>query len=148
MTGMPDSETDYMAPPPGVDPHDGRELDLMLGGHKPLAYFSDRIDWEHDVPDFPDADFEPHVRAGRIVMRDRVYTRKMHQRDHTCRDLFYALPGEEWRIDALQAILSRQDEAWSDEDDREVGRLLGYDAAEIQAYLDHEARMEASYRAS
>ena len=49
-------------PPPGVGPHEGKELDLMLAGTKPLALFSDAVE---GASSFPEADFVPHVAAGR-----------------------------------------------------------------------------------
>lgn len=144
MTMDQEPDEDYMAPPPGVDPHEGRELDLMLRGIKPLAYFSGPAD---RVGLFPDTEFAPHVQSGRIVMQEYAKTRMLHGKARAYRDLFYALPSEPGRIDALRTILSRSDTAWTVECDREIGRLLGYSEADIEAFIDHEARVEAAFRA-
>lgn len=56
------------------------------------------------------------------------------------RCLFYALPGEEWRVEEAhaiqQAIFSGCRKA-SEADDIRLGQLLGYSDDEIHAYLDH-----------
>lgn len=73
-----------------------RELDLMLAGTKPAAMFGEAIQFR-DI--LPEADFAPHVAAGRIIKREYYYT----DANHTFVEI-YALPGEEWRIDALHEL--------------------------------------------
>lgn len=120
-------------PPPGVGPHEGQELDLMLAGTKPLALFSDAVEgafW------FPEADFAPHVAAGRILRFEDVTPPRAD--GHAIRRLFYCLPGEEWRVEAARALqdrLAHWDQPWTDEDDRAMGRLLGYREEDIEAFL-------------
>jgi len=125
-------ETDAPDLPPGVGPHELRELELMLAGSKPAAKFSDAVVARWIIPE---DDFEPHVQAGRIIKRV-VFEANPGSFDAI--SVYYALPGEEWRIDALQAI----DEAIhsklrpaTEQDDIDTGRLLGYTEEEIAIFL-------------
>jgi hypothetical protein len=119
--------------PPGVGPHEGKELDLMLAGTKPLALFSDAVEgafW------FPEGEFAPYVAAGRILRFEDVTPPRAD--GHAIRRLFYCLPGEEWRVEAARALQdrsARRDRPWTDEDDRAMGRLLGYREEDIEAFL-------------
>ena len=106
--------------------HTNREFGLMLRGVKPLAMFMDGADH------FPDCVvrylrmFDRHVAAGTFVKRlhvvpnmvERIPVKEWHQ-------IFYALPGEEWRIDAMIELRSRPGD-WSQEREREQGTLFGY----------------------
>lgn len=120
-------------PPPGVGPHEGKELGLMLAGTKPLAMFSDVVEgafW------FPEADFAPHVAAGRILRFEDVTPPRAD--GYAIRRLFYCLPGEEWRVEAARELQDRpahRDQPWTDEYDRAMGRLLGYREKDIEAFL-------------
>lgn len=121
--------------PPGIGPHNLRELELMLAGAKPAAMFSDAITCRDIIPE---EDFAPHVAAGRIVKREVILKSLDHHPDSIC--IYYALPGEEWRIDALHAIcealhFKRRRPTLQDHIDH--GRLLGYSADEIAAYIKH-----------
>ncbi|HMA16509.1 MAG TPA: hypothetical protein VKP12_17100, partial [Kiloniellaceae bacterium] len=58
------------AAPEGIGPHEGRELELMLAGTKPLAMFGDAVGSAQEVPE---DDFAPYVAEGRIVRREALY---------------------------------------------------------------------------
>lgn len=121
--------------PPGIGPHEGRELDLMLSGAKPLAMFSDVV-----PPSFepPEAAFAPHVAAGRVVERQEYLVHA--GTGTTLRFVYYAVPGEVWRIDALHAInreIYSGLRSCTELDERRTGELLGYDPDDIEAYLRH-----------
>ncbi|MCK5777840.1 MAG: hypothetical protein KAH11_03550 [Rhodospirillales bacterium] len=121
--------------PPGVGPHELRELELMLAGTKPLAMFYDVVPASIELPE---ADFDPFVEAGRIVKRVCFFRDKRHGFDH--RYLFYALPGEEWRIDEMYAFkesLFSGSYRFNPEDERRIGQLLGYDDQDIESYIAH-----------
>ncbi len=90
---------DEPQPPPGVGPHELRELELMLAGTKPAAMFGEAIQFR-DI--LPEDDFAPHVTAGRIVKREYYWDDK--DSGHSFVEIYYALPGEEWRIDALPEL--------------------------------------------
>lgn len=125
-------ETDAPDLPPGVGPHELRELELMLAGSKPAAMFYDGLVARWIIPE---DDFEPHVLAGRIIKRV-IIAPDGNGMESIC--VYYALPGEEWRIDALEtinhAIRSRLRPA-TDQDDIETGQLLGYTGEEIETFL-------------
>ncbi len=119
--------------PPGIGPHNDRELELMLLGTKPMAMFSDAV---HVSNYFPDADFAPHVQAGTIIRVNEIIPAKPFD----MRYLFFALPGEEWRIE--EALTMRKN-LWAGtiEDhkanDKRMGELLGYKAGDIQTFLEY-----------
>jgi len=117
--------------PPGIGPHNDRELELMLAGTKPMAMFSDAV----RVCDyFPEADFAPHVEAGRISRVEEIIPKE----PYPMRYLFYALPGEEWRIEEA-LVMSRNlcagTVADHDADSTRMGILLGYKMEDITAFL-------------
>jgi hypothetical protein len=128
---MPD---DLPELPEGVGPHNDKELELMLAGEKPLAMFSDL-----PGPDtvLPTAAFAPHVAAGEIIMT--VFNELLPD-GRTLRHEFYALPGEEWRIEPAYELLRKRYDTWCEEaanDCREIGKLLGYSEADIEVFIEH-----------
>ncbi len=130
-------EDDEPQAPPGVGPHELRELDLMLAGTKPAAMFCEAIQFR-DI--LPEDDFAPHVASGRIVKREYYWDDKAS--GHSFVEIYYALPGEEWRIDALHElnlVVRNKVRPWTDEDEFSTGRLLGYTDDEVRAFLDWSA---------
>lgn len=120
--------------PEGVAPHEGRELELMLGAEKPLAMFGDVVGSAAEVPE---AKFAPYVADGTLIRREVVYTPP--DRGLPGRFVYFARAGEEWRIDALHRINVRlfvNGEPTSPEIEREIGRLLGYADSDIECYLE------------
>ena len=117
--------------PPGIGPHNDRELELMLAGTKPMAMFSDAV---HVSDYFPEADFAPHVKAGRIIRVEEIIPKEPYD----MRYLFYALPGEEWRIEEA-LVMCRNLCAGTvkdhDADSARMGELLGYSAQDIDHFL-------------
>ena len=90
--------------------HTDIKLFLMLGGTKPFARFVISYPVE-EGEDSIELLFEPHVQSGLIVKRVvieplcppvRGYRGRMYD---GCRHPYYALPGEEWRIDANRIII-------------------------------------------
>lgn len=132
-------------PPPEIGPHEGRELELMLSGVKPLAYFSEltRADFE-----WPDEEFEPYVRSGRILKREILHIETIRGVDEEIRSLYFALPGEEWRIDKAHANRMRGNEIGKETefDSREMGILLGYTDHEIDVYIAWRAAIKKAMR--
>jgi hypothetical protein len=120
---------------PGIGPHEGKELELMLAGKKPVAMFSDVIPASFDLPE---EDFAPHVESGRLVKREVVITASKSGL-YDMRYLFYVLPGEEWRIDRLIQIhrdFHQYNKPTSRKLEKEIGQLLGYQDQDIQVFLD------------
>jgi hypothetical protein len=125
--------TSRPALPHGIGPHEGRELDLMLSGEKPLAMFCDIVPSAYT---WPDARFEPHVSSGRLVQKEML-TETPDGR-YTVRHLYYALPHEAWRIDEAHALALMHFETWCDEAAdvcAQLGRLLGYREDDIRRFI-------------
>jgi hypothetical protein len=93
-------------PPPEIGPHEGRELELMLAGKKPLAYFSELTRAVHF--EWPDVKFDPYVRSGEIVKRDYLMIETIAGRQEEVRWVFFALPDQDWRIDAAYRHLREE----------------------------------------
>lgn len=125
---------DISKPPPEIGPHEGRELELMLARVKPLAYFSElvRADFE-----WPDDAFEPHVRAGRIIKREFIHREILMGAEEVVRSVYFALPGEEWRIDQAHAnrVRGYRNGRETEQDSQEMGDLLGYTNHEIMVFI-------------
>lgn len=119
--------------PPGIGPHEFRELELMLKGEKPLAMFTNDLPADMELPE---ADFEPFVQSGQIVKKIAFY--RDNDKNIVFRYLFYALPGEEWRIEEMQAFkeaMFSPNHQYDPAEDRRIGWLLGYDESDIEAFL-------------
>jgi len=107
----------------------------MLKGIKPLAYFMDVVGTEPDICIRYWRMFDRHVAAGRLTKRE-VIEAIPNLSQHSYRRLFYALPGQEWRIDSMLALL-REPTPWSDERERCFGALLGYTDRQNDYWLTH-----------
>jgi hypothetical protein len=113
--------------------HTGRELAMMLAGVKPLAAFIDDNSNIHSESTIPEKQFEPHVRAGRIVKRELIVPPEpdapvINGQPIGSRRVLYALPGEEWRIDAYLKLWEKaKTTGWTEALEREEGTLLGYE---------------------
>lgn len=119
--------------PPGIGPHEGRELELMLSGKKPVAMFGDAVGSAYEPPE---ADFAPYVAAGTIIRWEAIY--RPPEPGLPCWFVYFARAGEEWRIDALHRINERlllRRERTTPDTEREIGCLLGYSDAEIDQFL-------------
>jgi hypothetical protein len=117
--------------------HTNRELGMMLRAEKPLAVFTDGYE------NFPDSVrrylrlFDRHVTKGRFVKREYVLPENEPRKVLGWHTILYALPSEEWRIDAMIELkLSGQ---WSSKHEREEGRLLGYKEWQNDAWLSRRA---------
>jgi hypothetical protein len=120
--------------PDGVGPHEGRELELMLAGEKPLAMFGDAVGSTYEVPEI---DFAPFVADGTFVRREVIYYTPAP--GLALRFVYFARAGEEWRIEAMHRIKQRlfvHKESTNLETEREIGRLLGYSDTDIDDYLE------------
>ena len=107
----------------------------MLRGTKPLAYFMDIVGHEPDICIRYWRMFDRHVAEGRFIRRELIEACPgSPQLEY--RMLFYTLPGNEWRIDAMIALRSEPG-AWSDDRERRFGELLGYESWQIDYWLMH-----------
>ena len=121
-----------------VGPHEGRELELMLSGRKPLSMFVEPVDSEFEY--FPEEEFDSLVANGKIVKRVSVEPITDPQgKESQIRRVLYARPQEAWRIDAVllvQALYNSLSPGWRPDLERVIGLLLGYDRADIERYID------------
>ncbi|MBS0533647.1 MAG: hypothetical protein JSR72_06285 [Proteobacteria bacterium] len=117
--------------------HTNRELGLMLRGSKPLAYFSEFLGHEPIVCLRYWRMFDRHASAGRLIHRE-VVEPESGQPHLQLRRLFYALPGHEWRIDGMLALV-HEPGPWSDERERRFGELLGYEPWQMDYWLTYRA---------
>jgi hypothetical protein len=113
-----------------IKPHEGRELELMLAGKKPLARFA----IEHKTPRAhakSEAAFRPHVERGTVL-------RFQFNGDGFDR-IYYCLPTEEWRVKLLELIDKALELGVHDftiyDLHRIDGTLLGYSKADIEAFV-------------
>ena len=128
--------------------HTGFELALMLEGRKPLAVFSDTdpCEWLDDLM----RRFDPFVAEGRFVRREVTSSVPKPWRasldggsvaEERTRQVYVALRGEEWRMDAF--ILLRQvaeRSGWNEALERFEGSLLGYEDWQNDWWLEHRRR--------
>ena len=102
--------------------HTNRELGLMLAGKKPLAVFVDGRDRFPEVVSRYLRLFDRHVASGTITRFDHFSKASWGE----CHHIFFALPGEEWRFQAMLDLVFAG-EPWTIVQERRQGELLGYD---------------------
>ena len=95
--------------------HTEFELPLMLEDRKPLAAFRDSIRWLTQEL----CRFDCFVAEGRLA-------RRIIERGDDG-EVYFALPGQEWRIEAYLQLLEASSSGWNDEHERQQGELLGYE---------------------
>jgi hypothetical protein len=111
--------------------HTNRELGLMLKGIKPLsAFMAIEGRWPGVLLRYFDF-FDRHVEAGRLVRQDYFLKNNALGRSHY---VHFALPGEEWRIEAMMELLSHPGK-WSRKKERAFGELLGYTPEQNEIWL-------------
>ncbi|MES2045590.1 MAG: hypothetical protein V4475_17085 [Pseudomonadota bacterium] len=119
--------------------HTGFELPLMLDGRKPLAIFGDAYPsaWFDEYL----APFDPFVRSGAVVRRiiDEPMPKKARRPEWDCmRNVYFVLPGQEWRIDAyIEMYEAGRRSGWDDDFERQQGSLLGYEDWQNDWWLKH-----------
>lgn len=118
--------------------HTNFELGLMLTGIKPLAVFYDWSDQVHPVVQRYMRMFDRHVAAGRFVKREHIRPPEKAG-DPGSWMVLYARPDEAWRIDRMielkRAMFER---AWTLEDERAEGFLLGYEDWQNELWLSRK----------
>lgn len=129
---------------PEIGPHEGRELELLLAGQKPLAMFTDVPAIETGF--FPEDDFASHVAAGRLVMRvafEPLPPSPQHGNDLRLRRVLYATPHEAWRMEAMLLVchVAAQLGIWDEGLERMTGKLLGYTEQQIDAFVARAASL-------
>lgn len=106
----------------------------MLKGVKPMAMFSDIVGKEPECVIRYLRLFDRQVNAGRFqrrVVNEPVLLRP----DWQARRIFYTLPGETWRIDAMLELIGHYGE-WTNGHERSFGTLLGYEDWQNDIWLE------------
>jgi hypothetical protein len=129
--------------PAFLGPHEGRELELMLAGKKPLSYFFIEVGVVREV--FPEHEFDFHVANGFLVKDVRVeqFISPEHGEETSARDILYATASEAWRILAMrmiQDIYRSMGAGWRPDLERVIGSLLGYDRNDVELFIERLAR--------
>ncbi len=123
--------------------HTNFELPLMLEGRKPLAIFGDGYpsEWFDDYL----APFEPFVQSGTIIRRvvDTPMPELKARRPDLegVRSVYFARPGEEWRIDKYIAAIKNRTGEWTDALERLQGWLLGYEDWQNDWWIEHRSKV-------
>jgi hypothetical protein len=113
--------------------HTGRELVLMLEGSKPLAYFCDWCPPNSSVEVIPERLFDAQVAKGRFVKREFLTSTF----GRCNRIVMYALPQQEWRVDAMMLLLETSAKSgWNEGFERMQGALLGYEDWQNDIFIE------------
>ena len=122
--------------------HTNRELQLMLEGRKPLAFFCDEISFLPNEEIIPEASFAPYVESGQFVRSQVTYEESFVPklgRNARILYVFFAAKAEAWRI---PAFLLTQDVArrmgHSEAIERIQSALLGYTQEEVDAWCQRQ----------
>jgi hypothetical protein len=109
----------------------------MLGGKKPMAAFSFIEGFEVDCVERYLRMFDRYVAAGRFT-RQEVVSKLPDFDDRLHHQVFYTLPGEEWRANAWLELFAEPG-PWSDDRERRQGDLLGYEIWQTDVWLTQVA---------
>jgi hypothetical protein len=127
--------------PSFVGPHEGRELELMLAGKKPLSMFVHAVGIEREF--FPERQFDLHVAEG-LFVKDVHIENDVAIEDESCnlRTVLYATASEAWRIPAMlmiRDIYYSMGAGWRPDLERVTGSLLGYDRNDVELFIERLA---------
>ena len=103
--------------------HNGRELELMQSGSKPMAAF--RLGQGIDETDAcSNQDFAPQIENGKLFRFDRTIEDQSGATHHY---LIFTLPDQSWRAEAFCELMTvLHNFTWSPELELLEGRLYGY----------------------
>lgn len=123
----------------GYQLHTNRELGMMLRQEKPLAAFSDVEGFFPLVMLRYLRMFDRHARAGRFVKHEHRTPINIRGERHVLHTIFYALPDQAWRIDAMIELHTRADAdegPWTEMHERQEGLLLGYTEPQNDMWIE------------
>ncbi len=124
MTGIPNG------------PHKGREIELMLAGKKPVAFFT--------IPDL-------YQSRQRLAALDEAVSQGHLLKQANGSRVFYCQPSRKADMTELAAIYQRLDlhactngSAFrpTETDHIRIGQLLGYTAEDIAAFINQQRRLD------
>jgi hypothetical protein len=121
-----------------IGPHEGKELELMLAGKKPLAAFYDELPTDGKISEeiIPEKAFHPYVLNGIIKRLSEDVT--LFKDKSIVRVVCFCLPDEEWRA---RFLLWLKRETYSGRISHDssheyiIGGLLGYETADIEDFV-------------
>jgi len=128
--------------------HTNRELGLMLKGIKPLAYFKEIIGKEPECLVRYWRLFDRHVSERRLIKREFI---EAAAKPLESRSIFYVLPGEEWRIEAMRELWQgflRTRGPRTAELERRFGELLGYEPWQMDFWMSRFVAAQSDRRGS
>lgn len=111
--------------------HNGRELELMLTGKKPMAVFFKFSNENFDV--LGGQDFQRFVESGYIKKR-RFYVFDNDRGRNIVYTVFFR-EGDEWRFDCYKSLVKTLSNSWSIEKEMMSCLLLGYSVSESKSYI-------------
>lgn len=111
--------------------HTGNELELMLGGRKPMAVFYRAV--EEDIDETNGQPFHRYVKSGDLI-RTIFYISNPHQRFKMVYYV-YTVKGEEWRAKIYKKIKKIGQEKWCRDLEIIEGTLLGYSLNENMVHI-------------
>jgi hypothetical protein len=119
--------------------HTNRELELMLQGTKPFAAFSEILELSYDEWIIPEKAFAPYIAQETIIKREHIFIAPHNMK---LRRVLYALPNEEWRIDAYLLMWEvAQKSGWNESMERMEGRLLGYEEWQCDFHIQNRSSL-------
>jgi hypothetical protein len=129
-----------------IGPHEGKELELMLAGEKPLAAFGDIIPPDGEISEeiIPEQKFAPYVKAGAIkrFAADISYKNSKEM----VRVICFTLPGEEWRAQFMiwyKAAFYSDRIPYDPSQEYIIGELLGYSTEDIAHFITNLEKRRA-----
>ena len=120
-----------------IGPHEGKELELMLLGEKPMAIFHDYVPDSGEIEEYivPEKAFAPYVMQGRFVRFEREFLSLKN--GSLIRYVCFTQPSETWRAEFFLWLKSEFYSAHIKHDvshDILVGKLLGYSDEDISDF--------------
>lgn len=127
----------------GAANHTNRELELMLAGKKPLAWFYDEISALPNEGIIPEERFRPHLVSGAFVRAEALFDGPYLPhlgRTAVTKNVLFAVTEEAWRIPAflLSMRVFHRTGRHTEELERIQSELLGYTAEEVDAWCTQQ----------
>ena len=132
---------------PQINPHDGRENDMLLSGEKACALFI--------APETPSEDILKSAEKGALAFRKIDFARatpsgKKSRRAQSRAVFAFWSPERAESLQAAQKLIDimtrvfQKGEKLSNQTEAEIGRLLSYSEEDIAFYLDWKTSISAS----
>jgi hypothetical protein len=134
-------------PPSYLGPHEGRELELMRSGVKPLSMFTEDVPSEYEI--FDEKEFDRLVEQKTLLKGERTETISTRNGVYKLRRVLYAQESQGWRIPAMflvNDVYRSLIPGFRPDLERMTGLLLGYDRADIEMYIESKEGGRASER--